>query len=54
MSIYAIILICLYAISLLISANQHGKEKTGKYNFWNAFIAQLLVFILLILGDFFK
>ena len=33
-----IVLISLWAASLLISANQHGKEKTGKYNFWASLI----------------
>lgn len=29
-----IVILVLYFIGLLMSANRHGKEKTGKHNFW--------------------
>lgn len=39
MKIPEIILITIYAIQLLLVANKHGQEITGKYNFWTRLIA---------------
>lgn len=50
MSIYAI----LSGTGFLVAANLHGKERTGKYNFWHTFLAGALVYPLLILGGFFN
>lgn len=48
-----IIVIVLYSISLCIAANQHGKPKEGKYNFWVSLIAMGIEVGLLIWGGFF-
>ncbi len=39
---------------LLASAQDHGKPKTGKTNFWPALVASILCFALLIWGGFFR
>jgi hypothetical protein len=39
MSIPEIIFIALYAIQLLLLANKHGQERTGKYNFWSGLLS---------------
>ena len=42
-----IILIVLSILSLLIAANQHGKEKKGNHNFWSTVISVILQWALL-------
>lgn len=54
MSIPAIIYLVLVAVALLISANQHGKDKTGKHSFWASLIATLLMLGLFYWGGFFN
>lgn len=49
-----IILLALYGVSLLCSANLHGKEKKGKYNFWLNFTSAAITLSLLYWGGFFK
>jgi hypothetical protein len=49
-----IILICLYLFGLFKSAHVHGKEKSGKNNFFIDFITVLLMFALLYWGGFFN
>lgn len=48
-----IILLTLFLISLLINANQHGKPKTGNYNFWYPAISLTIMLGLLYWGGFF-
>lgn len=50
---YQILYLVLALISLLISANQHGKEKTKKENFWVSFISALIMILILTKGGFF-
>ena len=54
MGISQIIMLVLLGINLLLGANEHGKEKTGKYNFWISAISVGLYLTLLITGGFFK
>ncbi len=49
-----IIIICLYAASLLLAAYMHGKPKKDNHNFWTTFISACLYFALLAWGGFFK
>lgn len=49
-----VLLLVLYGGSLLISAHDHGKEKTGKNNFWVTFISMCIVLAILHWGGFFK
>lgn len=49
-----IIILVLFFISLLISANQHGKNKTGKHDFFVSLFSSLLHLLLLYWGGFFK
>ena len=49
-----ITLIILYTLSLGISIERHGKNKTGRYNFWIDLIASIIVFTILYIGGFFK
>ncbi len=45
---YGLLVIYIIAIAgLLISANQHGKEKKGKYNFFTNLIALILNLLLI-------
>jgi hypothetical protein len=37
-----------------MGAHEHGKEKTGKYNFWISAISVGLFLTVLITGGFFK
>ncbi len=53
MSLPAIIYLCLSGIGLLLSANQHGKERKPE-NFWSALIAGIIVWGLLYWGGFFS
>lgn len=53
MNIPQVILLILFGVSLLLSANQHGKQKEGTYNFWPSFIAIVLQLFLLYWGGFF-
>ena len=53
MKIAKILLITLYAISLLISANEHGKPKTGRNSFWTALVGMAIQMGLLWWGGFF-
>jgi len=41
-----IIIYVLHAILLLMTANMHGKPKTGKYNFWTSLIATGLTLVM--------
>lgn len=53
MGIAQIIYLCLVLGGMLLSANKHGKEKTGKENFWTHLIASFLVVAILYWGGFF-
>lgn len=48
-----LIYLTLVFIGALIAANQHGKDKTGKHDFFTSIIAQILVMGLLYWGGFF-
>jgi len=48
-----ILIIVLYSIGLLLVANNHGKEKTGKYSIWSRLTSTAITFALLIWGGFF-
>jgi hypothetical protein len=48
-----IIYLSVLLISLLISANQHGKPKEGNYNFWTNLLAYTIGFIIVAAGGFF-
>lgn len=54
MSIPAILILVLYGLALLVSANQHGKPKTGVESFWSAAIGVGLQVGLLWWGGFFS
>lgn len=54
MTIPAIILIVLFALSLGIGIAEHGKPKEGKNNFWISLVSTGIVFGLLYWGGFFK
>ena len=47
--IYLFLSLCV----LLIGANEHGKEKTGKHNFWINLISVIIYLSILICGGFF-
>lgn len=49
-----IIFIALSIVSLLLSANMHGKERTGKHNFWVTFIRVVIMYSILYWGGFFN
>ena len=53
MGVPQIIIIVLYAITLLLSANNHGKSYKYNQNFWASLIGVAIVFGLLIWGGFF-
>lgn len=46
--------IVLMAAGLLISANSHGKPKTGTHNFWAVLTSAVIQFALVYCGGFFK
>ena len=48
-----IILICIYALSLMLNAYTHGKDKKGKHNVFITIVAASITFSLLIWGGFF-
>ena len=48
------ILIALYAMSLGLSLERHGKQRTGKENFWITLLSAAIIFALLIWGGFFS
>lgn len=54
MHIAKILLIGLYVVALMLAANQHGKYRTGKNNFWVSLIATALEIGLLWWGGFFS
>lgn len=54
MGVPQIILIVLYAVSLLLNANSHGTPKEGKNNFFMALLRGAIMVTLLIWGGFFK
>lgn len=47
MNIYIIIYLLLNALSLGITMEKHGKERTGKENFWTSLISFLIILWLL-------
>jgi len=53
MELPQIIYITLTAISLLLNAYTHGKPREDN-NFWNALLAGIIVYGLLIWGGFFR
>lgn len=53
MGIPQIIIIVLYAITLLLSAYNHGKPHENNQNFWVSLIGTGIIFGLLIWGGFF-
>ncbi len=54
MNVSLIIYLGLMAVALLYAANQHGKEKTGEYNFWHALISVAIQIGLLWIAGVFK
>lgn len=48
-----VIIIVLYAITLLLSAYNHGKPHENNQNFWVSLIGTGIIFGLLIWGGFF-
>ena len=48
-----IILLALYALSLGTHLANHGKPKTGTYDFWSALTSFGLVMVCLVWGGFF-
>lgn len=54
MNIAKIILLCLYGVSLLLSAYSHGKPKEGTHSFWSSLIGTAIVIGLLWWGGFFE
>jgi len=53
MGVPQIIIIVLYAITLLLSAYNHGKSYERNQNFWASLIGVAILFGLLIWGGFF-
>ena len=47
-------MLALFAVGLLFAANQHGKPRTDKYNFWGAVIGAAIQFGILFAGGFFS
>ena len=47
-------MLALFAVGLLFAANQHGKPRTDKYNFWGAVIGIAIQFGILFAGGFFS
>lgn len=54
MIIPQILMIVLFAVTLLLTANKHDKPREGKYNFWSALIAIIIQVGLLYWGGFFS
>lgn len=48
-----ILMLILIFVSLLMSANNHGKDKKGKDDFWISFMAMLILITILYCGHFF-
>ena len=53
MGVPQVIVIVLYAITLLLSAYEQGKPYEYNKNFWGSLIGVAIVFGLLIWGEFF-
>lgn len=53
MGVPQVIMIVLYAITLLLSAHNHGKPYEYNKNFWGELVSVAIVFGLLIWGGFF-
>lgn len=49
-----IIMLVLISVQLLLTANLHGKTKTGKHNFWSTLISNSITLTILYLGGFFS
>lgn len=47
-------MLALFAVGLLFAANQHGKPRTDKYNFWGTVIGIAIQFGILFAGGFFS
>jgi hypothetical protein len=54
MGISQILMLVLLSLNLLMGANLHGKERTGKYSFWVTSISVAIYMSLLITGGFFN
>ena len=54
MGISQILMLVLLSLNLLMGANLHGKERTGKHNFWITLISVGIYFTLLITGGYFN
>jgi hypothetical protein len=54
MGISQILMLVLLSLNLLMGANLHGKERTGKHNFWITSISVVLYTTILISGGFFN
>ena len=52
--IFQIIYLVLLSVGLLVAANQHGKPKTGKTNFFITLFASAVSFCIFYFGGFFK
>ena len=53
MGVPQIIIIVLYAITLLLSSHSHGKPYEHNQNFWVSLLGVAIMFALLIWGGFF-
>lgn len=49
-----LILLTLFAASILLAANQHGKKREGTHNFWVSLIALIIQLSLMYWGGFFS
>lgn len=49
-----VLLMALFLISLLLNANQHGKPKEGKNNFWTSFITIIIEMTLIYFAGLFN
>ena len=54
MGVPQILMIAIYAVALLIDANEHGKRRTGKTNFWAGLVGTAIQVGLLAWGGFFN
>lgn len=49
-----VIMLAIMFVNLLIGANQHGRPKEGRVNFWAILFGQIIMVSLLAIGGFFN
>ena len=54
MNLGSILLLVWLLVGLLIAANQHGKYKTGKDNFWWTLLGVIIILVFCYLGGMFR